>query len=52
MMDEKKGRPGDSSTRAAAETAAFGRAAVPCEDFTTAAEVRQILISDFLSAGE
>lgn len=51
-MDEKKGRPGDSSTRAAAETAAFGRAAVPCEDFNTTAAVRQIQISELLPAGE
>lgn len=52
MKNTKKGRPGDSSTRAAAETAAFDRAPVPCKDSTTAAEVRQIQISDFLSAGE
>ena len=34
------------------ETAAFGRAAVPCKDSTTAAEVRQIQISELLPAGE
>ena len=52
MRGIKKNRPGDSSTRTAVETAAFGGAAVPFKDSNTAAAVRQIQISDFLSAGE
>lgn len=50
-METKKSRPGDCSTRTAAETAAFGRAAISCNDCTTSAAGRQIKIKDFLSHG-
>ena len=52
MRRKKESRPSGYDTRTAMETAAFGRAAVPCKDSTTAAEVRQIQISELLPAGE
>ena len=51
MKDTKKSRPGDCSTRTAAETAAFGRATISCNDCTTSAEVRQTGISSLLMHG-
>lgn len=52
MKDIKKSRPGDCSTRTAAETAAFSGAAVPCVDSNTSASGRQIQVSDFLLHGQ
>lgn len=52
MKDKKESRPGDCSTRTAAETAAFSRAAVPCVDSNTSASGRQIQVSDFLLHGQ
>ena len=51
MKETKKSRPSGNDTRAATETAAFDGAAVPYEDSTTAAEVRQTGISALLMHG-
>lgn len=51
MTKKEKSRPGDCSTRTAAETAACERAAVPYEDCTMSAVVRQIQIKDYLLHG-
>ena len=52
IKQRKDARSTGGTAERAAETAAFGRAAVPCKDSTTAAEVRQIQISELLPAGE
>jgi hypothetical protein len=51
VTKKEKSRPGDCSTRTAAETAACERAAVPYEDCTMSAAVRQIRIADLLPHG-
>lgn len=51
MRRKKESRPSGYDTRAAAETAAFGRAAISYDDCTTTAAGRQIQIKDFLLIG-
>ena len=48
MRRKKESRPSGYDTRAAAEMAAFGRAAISYDDCTTTAAGRQIQIKDFL----
>ncbi len=51
MRRKKESRPSGYDTRAAAEMAAFGRAAISYDDCTTTAAGRQIQIKDFLLIG-
>ena len=51
MRRKKESRPSGYDTRAAAETAVFGRAAISYDDCTTTAAGRQIQIKDFLLIG-
>lgn len=48
MTTEEKNRPGAGTPERAAETAAFGRAAISYDYLTTAAAGRQIKIADYL----
>lgn len=51
MSKKEKARPGAGTPERAAETAAFGRAAISCDYLTTMAADRQRKVSDFLSHG-
>ena len=51
MRIKEKTRPGAGTPERAAETAAFGRAAISCDYLTTMAAGRQRKVSDFLSHG-
>ena len=51
MLENGKTRPGAGTPERAAETAAFGRAAISCDYLTTMAAGRQRKVSDFLSHG-
>lgn len=53
-MNTKKDAPTSAATlaEAGAEIAACGRAAISCNNFTTAAAGRQIKIADYLSHGQ
>lgn len=51
MRIKEKTRPGAGTPERAAETAAFGRAAISCDYLTTMAAGRQRKASDFLSHG-
>ena len=53
-MNTKKDAPTSAATlaEAGAEIAACGRAAISCNNFTTAAAGRQIKIADYLSYGQ
>ena len=52
MSTKEKTRPGAGTPERATETAACSRAAISCNNFTTAAAGRQIKIADYLSHGQ
>ena len=51
MSTKAKTRPGAGTPERAAETAAFGEAAISCNYFSTAAAGRQRKVSDLLGCG-